>query len=132
MRNLIVALFALALGQAAFGFGQPQHSSVAVDVRDGAEGKQFSLKINPNADMKVTLDAPWKLEVKGHDGLTLAKTTYGKADMDEKLPGFVLTAKADKASGDLEYTLTSFICTKDKTQCFREVHSGKQAWTAAK
>lgn len=132
MRKLFAALLVTAFAGAAYGFGKPQHSAVEVDVKDDAGGKQFVLKVKPNSDMVVTLDAPWKLEVKGHEGLAFAKTTFNKADMDDKLPGFVVTGKTDKAKGDLEYSLTSFICTKDKTQCFREVHTGKQAWTAAK
>jgi len=53
--------------------------------------------------------------------------------MDEKLPGFVVATagKPAKAKGELDYTMVAFVCTKEKTQCFREVYNGKAAWNFA-
>jgi hypothetical protein len=131
-RHLVLAA-TLAAAAPAFAFGaHPEHSAVDVQAKDDAGAKQFTLKIEAKSGMVVNFDAPWKLELKGHDGLSVAKTSYAKADMDEKLPGFVFAAKTEKPQGDLEYALTAFVCTQDKTQCFREVHNGKAAWTAAK
>lgn len=123
------ALLLTASPALAFG-GPPKHSAVAVEARAGDGAQQFTFKVEPKNDMIVNFDAPWKLEVKGHDGLTLPKTTFARGDLDEKLPGYVVSAKAGKPQGDLEYSLTAFICTKDKTQCFREVHTGKTTWAA--
>jgi hypothetical protein len=68
--------------------------------------------------------------VEGKD-LSFEKTTLGKADMDTALPGFVLTtaARPTAPKGQIKYTLTSFICTKEKTQCYREVHTGAFDWS---
>lgn len=130
-RTLLIA-GALLSAKMAFAFGAPEHSAVVIDAKDQGTEKQFTVKITAKEGMAVNFEAPWKLEVKDHDGLALAKTSFVKADMDEKLPGFVVQGKTEKPSGSFDYNLTAFVCTKDKTQCFREVHKGKQDWTAAK
>lgn len=122
----------MALGSAsALGFGDPKHSSVDVETKKAGEKITFDFKIKANEGMKTTFDAPWTLEIKGHDGLSFSQTKMTKAELDENLPGFSVTTSAvpTSAKGELEYRLTSFICTADKTQCFREVHKGKAPWT---
>ena len=121
----------MALASAsAFGFGEPKHSSVDVETKKAGDKMTFNFKIQPNEGMKATFDAPWTLEIKGHDGLSFSQTKMTKSELDEKLPGFSVTTLAgpSSAKGELEYQLTSFICTTDKTQCFREVHKGKAPW----
>lgn len=114
----------------SFAKGTPEHSKVAVSQKKQGEGLTLSFKIEPNKGMNATFDAPWKLVVEGKD-LNFAKTTLGKADMDTALPGFVLTttARPNAPKGQIKYTLTSFICTKEKTQCYREVHTGAFDWS---
>lgn len=126
------ALFTLLLAAApAFAFGsKPEHS--AVDVETKAEGDKLKLvfKPRPLEGMVINEEGPWKLEVKKADGLAFAKTTMTKDDIDFKTPGWTLatTAKPAKDAGEVEYAMTVFVCTKDKTQCFREVHDAKAAW----
>ena len=119
--------------QAALGLGEPVNSKVEVTTKkdDGKKAVTFEFKIVPNDGMVVTFDAPWKLDIKDKDGLAVfEKASLGKPDMDEKLPGFIVTSKPNAGSkGKLEYTLVAFICTKDKTACYREVHKGAADWT---
>jgi hypothetical protein len=119
----------------AFGFGKPEHSAVKVSVKPGELAKPadpptkiFTFELQMQPDMVLNHDGPWKLEIKAHDGLGLAKTTFDKAELDDKIPGYAVTATAAKAAGELEYQMTVFVCTKEKTQCFREVHKGKYSW----
>ena len=79
----------------------------------------------------TTFDAPWKFEISKHEGLEFKSTKLKKSDLDEKLPGFTLTTtKAPSAAkGEVEYMMTAFICTEAKTNCYREVHKGKLAWS---
>ena len=129
MRLLSICAGLFFLTTTALGFGKPEHSGVVIDTANISGGKQFTLKIKAMNNMVINFDAPWKLEIKGHEGLGLTKASYAKEDMDEKLPGFLVQSTPENPKGTLEYSLTAFVCTKDKTQCFREVHSGKQDWT---
>ena len=128
MRLLSILLFVVS--STALGFGEPVHSKVEAQSVKGKSGLEFQFKIVPNEKMVATFDAPWKFEIKKHDGLDFKATKFKKTDMDEKLPGFTVatTAAPASAKGELEYKLTAFICTASKTHCYREVHKGKVAW----
>lgn len=130
MKCLFATFFALAISQAAYGFGQPKHSKVEINAAPSGDKMALTFKIVATEGHAVTFDAPWKLDIKKHDGLTFGKATFSKADMDEKLPGWSLTSSTQpaQAAGDIEYQLVSFICTADKTQCYREVHKGTYGW----
>jgi hypothetical protein len=131
MKFLLSLLFATN----AFAMGAPDHSKVAVDAKPAGDKLQLVFKVEPTNGLHINMEGPWKLELKSSDGLAFAKTTLGKDAMDEKLPGFTMTttAKPAKPAGEVEYSLVAFVCTNDKTQCYREVHNGKAAWkTAAK
>lgn len=118
-------------GSAALALG-PDHAAVESTAKLDGTNVELSFKIVPDKGMHINLEGPWKLELKTHDGLPLAKTTLTKADLQENLPGFVVktTAAPSKKNGDVEYALTVFVCTEDKTACYREVHNGKTAWDA--
>ncbi len=125
----------IATAAPAWGMGQPEHSAVAVTSSPAGEQLALTFKIDLKNAMVVNLEGPWKLELKSSDGLAFASTTLDKAAFDEKMPGYKLTttAKPTKPAGTVNYTLTAFVCTKDKTRCFREVHQGAHQWqTAAK
>ena len=120
----------LLISSVAFGFGKPEHSTVEVTNQKDGESVAFTFKIKAKTDHVITFDAPWQLEIKDHNGLKFSETKLKKDKMDEKLPGYVVktTGTPSTAKGELEYRLTSFICTADKTKCYREVHKGKTNW----
>lgn len=113
--------------------GTPKHSTVEVNAEREAQNLQFVFTVKPKPDMLATFEAPWKFEVKAADGLTFAKTAFDKADMDEKLPGYRIATSTppSKPAGTLDWTLTAFICKKDKSACYREVHKGTYNWQVA-
>jgi len=132
--RFVTIVLAMLLSAQAFAFGEPTHSKVEVTTKEEGKKVTFSFKVVPNKDMVITLDAPWKFEIKDKAaGLKFAKESMGKPEMDDKLPGYVVTSSeaAAKSDGEVEYSLVSFICTADKTACYREVHKGTHKWTVA-
>ena len=117
----------------AMASGTPEHSHVEVSQMAAPDGLALTFKVKPHDGMTATMDAPWKLEVEDKD-LVFSKNPLVRSDVDASLPGFVLkaTTQPTHTKGLLKYTLTSFICTKEKTQCYREVHSGTFKWTQSK
>jgi hypothetical protein len=133
-RFLALAL-ASTIGGIALADGD--HATVTVEaVPAAASNLEFHFTVVPAAGLHINMEGPWKLELTGTNGLTFAHTTFAKGDMDKAVPGrFVATTTAKPAApaGDVEYALTAFVCTDDKTQCYREVKKGKAGWkTAAK
>ncbi len=124
----------LMFAGAAFGFGEPKNSKIEITSAAVGDQLEFTFKISANAGHAVTFEAPWKLDVKNHDGLAFASSSFNKDNMDEALPGYKVktNAKPAKQNGEFEYSLVSFICTSDKTTCYREVHKGKHSWAMAK
>ena len=131
LQVLGIVLLLMGLNGIASALGV-EHAKVDASAKLDGKKVELTFKAIPDAGMKINLEGPWKLDVKAHDGLELAKSTFTKAEMQEGLPGFVVksTAAPTKKSGEVEYALTVFVCTEDKTACFREVHNGKAAWTA--
>jgi hypothetical protein len=125
----LAALLLLATGTALAG----DHASVKASAKADASSVQLSFLVEPTSGLHINLDGPWHLELKDAAGLPLAKTSFGKADMDAKLPGFVVStqAKPSQPAGDVNYELVAFICTNDQTQCYRDVLKGKVAWQLA-
>lgn len=112
------------ISQLAYSFGKPEHSileSNVIENKDGSYKVQF--KIKPKKDIKVTYDAPWSLTLKNAKGTVLTKDKFKKEDFKKELIGFSVDIKAAK-NFSFDYALAAFVCTKDKTRCYREVHKG--------
>ena len=133
MVRLTTALLAAAALTQAVPAWAADHAAVAAAAKPAGGGIAFEFKVNPAHGLHINMEGPWKLELTDTAGLAFAKTTLTKGEMDEKLPGFTIkTAGLPQAkSGDVGYKLTAFVCTDDKTQCFRDVLSGKVGWTTA-
>ena len=107
------------------------HSAVAVKGR--WEGKALSLDfvVEPQSALHINDEGPWRLELAAVPApLKLTKSTWDRSDFDAKLPGFKVRGEALGAapvSGKVAYKLTAFVCTNDKTQCYRDVLTGETA-----
>ena len=134
MRVIQSVLVCLMFTGLAYGFGEPKNSKIEITSAPAGDQLEFTFKISANAGHAVTFEAPWKLDIKNHDGLAFANSSFNKNNMDEALPGYKVktNAKPGKQNGEFEYSLVSFICTSDKTTCYREVHKGKHPWAMAK
>lgn len=108
-----------------------KHSSIAVSKEKLKDGRlQFTFKVIPSEKMIINMEGPWKLDLKKHDGIEFATTKLVKSDMRETLPGFLAESNSPPAakSGKIDYQMIVFVCTKDKGQCFRDVHKETFAW----
>jgi hypothetical protein len=86
---------------------------------------QFTFKTIPIGDLVVNKEGPWKLEIISSGKLQFDKKELKRADWKEDIAGFSLTsAPAKTKSEKIKYKLVAFVCTKDKSQCFREVLQG--------
>jgi hypothetical protein len=96
-------------------------------VSKGSE-VSFNFKVVPAANMIINEDGPWRLEIQSADGITIDRKKFEKTDLDFTHPGWKVLGKTSATSGEIEYRATVFVCTKDKAQCFRDVHKGKLPW----
>ena len=103
------------------------HSKV-VTKASAIPNLDIELVIQPDENMKINQDGPWKLEISNLEKANAAKTKLVKEDMNFSLPGFKLSLNGAQAGGKCDYKLTAFVCTKDKSQCFRDVHTGSLKW----
>lgn len=122
MRRLLTCL--MLTSYATFGISSEpsklsndKYSQVVVEKVKGKTDLKINFKVKIADGIKYNWEGPWKLKFKGEG---IAEKTMGTSDFDKSLGGYAVTVPANSKS--LEYRLTAFVCTKDKTRCFREVH----------
>lgn len=123
MKRFLSAVLFLLASQAL----AETRAKVDLSQKKEAGAYQIRFLVFPaSQDLKLNMDAPWRLQVKAKDAAVFPKTNLQKADFDSNLPGFVLqTGKlALKEKMTVPYELTAFTCTKDRSQCFRELIKG--------
>ncbi|MBF0441595.1 MAG: hypothetical protein HQK54_06795 [Oligoflexales bacterium] len=137
MRNRIYnSILAISLYLLITGFGEPKNSTLEVNVtKNKEETLTLLFKVAPKENMSITVDAPWELTMTDTEGLSLKtdKNIFTTKAFDPKIPGFRVESgkiNTSKASGVVSYKLKSFICTKDKSQCFQEIHKGNINWNS--
>ena len=138
LRNmLIIGSF---LGTLAFGSAFAKENAnprVQVDVsakKDASGSYLVNFSVKPQSGMQLTLEAPWKLTLLESAGLSYQGSArqkekdskkqyiYTKAEMDDKLPGYLVKVdKNNQKASEISFTLEAFSCTKDKSQCFKDV-----------
>ncbi len=109
---------------------------VNVTIANPAKGsKDQSRKVSfstvPGAGLKINEDGPWKLEIKNAKGLKFSQLEFKRDVWNVSTAGFETTATLDGAAkfGDIQYKMTTFVCTVDKSMCYREVVEGKATLT---
>ncbi len=119
---------------ASIAFGGADSSNLtSIEVVKEAQKNQtlsFKFEVKIPTDLVFNGEGPWKLKLKKHDGLSFEKTEWGAKDVDSNIPGFLIVTnqKPQSKAGLLEYSLTAFVCSKDKSKCYREVHNGTTNW----
>ncbi len=133
----LVATFCAFCSIAAHAASTGKHSNVEATTQFSAGAKAdapgmltVQFKVVPNSDMGINLEGPWSLEIKDAGGLTIETKKLARPQLNEQMPGFSVTASVppQAQSGKLGYRLVSFICTKDKSVCYRDVHDGTAGW----
>ena len=102
-------------------------ATIQVSTTKDKEMVKVTFKAVPSDGLVINAEGPWKLEVSPTAILTTDKTEWKRADWNQELPGFEIIghAKGKESSGEISYKMITFVCTKDKTQCYREVISDK-------
>ena len=133
MRNIIKSL-ALAGGSFLLlcGFGE-HHSKIETKSSSSANGIELKFRVVPDADMQISKDGPWTLQLTHVEGLKL-ETKEGKFEtktFDEALPGFLIKTETDPkiSSGKIDYSIKAFVCSLDKKHCYPQAHKGSLDWT---
>lgn len=114
---LLSAYATLGIASEPSKLSNDKYSQVVIEKVKNKGDIKFNFKVKIAEGIKYNWDGPWKFKFKG-EGVT--EKTMGTSDFDKTLGGYAVTVPADSKS--LEYRLTAFVCTKDKTRCFREVH----------
>ncbi|MCX6124953.1 MAG: hypothetical protein NTV34_09435 [Proteobacteria bacterium] len=102
-------------------------ATVRVTGAAAKTGSTLTFTTVPGDGLKVNGEGPWKLEIKTIKGATTTSTEYKRPDWKEGVAGFEVPATLDKDSKkvELSFKMTAFVCTKDKTMCYREVVEDK-------
>lgn len=98
----------------------PKYSKVEVALKDSA----LTLKVIPETGHILTFEGPWNLKIDSLQGATTSKNVLKKDALDQTTGTFTLELKKLESKWNGAYKLTSFVCTIDKTRCYREVHTG--------
>lgn len=125
--------WALAQTKAATKSGQEisksKQSSIHASWSTGNDGLvTFQFKTLPADGLKINTEGPWSLELKEHTDLDVEKNQFKRQDFDEKIAGFTFTGKPKTKNGTIGFKMVTFVCTENKTQCFRNVQQGSFAW----
>lgn len=126
MKIIVLNVFMLIFTTLALA-GPTLHSTIKIEKK----GNKAFFIIVPNKDFAVNKEGPWKLELKTNQEIyKFEKTEFKAKDLDMSIPGFQTTfalLKKEAIKGEETvgtYKFVAFICTKDKKQCFRDVHQG--------
>lgn len=95
-------------------------SAVLVTVfASPSDTRIVDLKVPVEDGWQVNTDAPWKLEVSDERDMKVATQDFKPA-----LPGYVLEAQTTSTRAQFLYKISGFFCTKDKSECKRQVFTG--------
>ena len=129
IKAILITMATVLISSEAFGAGKAQ---IEVTGKPQADKRiEFTFKTYPVGDLVINKEGPWKLEIISSGKIKFDKTEYKRADWKEDLAGFTALGSASKGNSEtIKYKLVAFVCTKDKSQCFREVVDGssKVSW----
>lgn len=130
MRKILAVGLALIAINAKAQASSDQQSELAVSTQLADNKLVINFKVLPAKNMVINADAPWQLDIQKAEGLSFEKTPLGRSELNEKLPGYVVSATMAPSTnqGQFEYKAVVFVCDKDKTRCYREVKTGTHRW----
>lgn len=94
-------------------------------VKISNESSDLIIRVVPNEGLQLTYEGPWTLNITNMKNFNFEKTKFTKSDMNTDTGEFKISGAKLGKNWNADYELVSFVCTKDKTRCFREVHKGK-------
>jgi hypothetical protein len=83
---------------------------------------ELAFKTHPSEDLAINKDGPWKLILLSTGKLKFHKKEYKRSEWNEEIAGFnIVSSPTNIKSETIKYKLIAFICTKDKSQCYRDI-----------
>jgi hypothetical protein len=129
IKAILITMATVLISPEAFGAGKAQ---IEVTGKPQADKRiEFTFKTHPVGDLVINKEGPWKLEIISSGKIKFEKTEYKRTEWKEDVSGFTVLGSATKGKSEtIKYKLVAFVCTKDKSQCFREVVEGssKVSW----
>lgn len=131
LRLRLILSAALAFFEASALAKGPAKAIVQVSSVKDKGSKKLIFKTIANEGLVVNAEGPWHLEIKDAKGIKPTAMDFKRSDWKQDIAGFEVPLAEDSAakSAEVQYKLTAFICTKEKTQCYREVIEGKATVT---
>jgi hypothetical protein len=131
--KLLVSLFTLFIVNAASSIAEGAgRASVSISAQSISPKKiELTFTTQPTTGLVINHDGPWKLEIKDAGGIKPEKLELKRTEWKEDIGGFIVPANPQgKKNTDIKFKLVAFVCTKDKSQCFREVieSTSKVSW----
>jgi hypothetical protein len=123
-RLIIGLVFLITLSTA---YSKTMHSKLVISKNQvkTSDEIQLQFKIIPLNGMSYNTVGPSKLKLTsiGKDPKNIL--VKSKNEFDEKIPGFTVSLKSTQETGPkFDYKFISFVCTSDKSHCYRDVHKG--------
>lgn len=125
-KSFLVSSLFISSGLRALPGASTKASVQVTAVKSGGE-VNLTFSTLPVGDLVINSEGPWKLEIKSTKGIQPTKLIYKVDEWKKDISGFIVPIKVNQGvkSGDVEFKLTSFVCTKDKSMCYREVVESK-------
>ncbi len=122
---LVISAIVIATSRAnpALAAGKATVEITATELKNKKIELSFTTKAATG--LVINPEGPWKLTVKDAGTIKLDKMEYKREEWNEKNATFTATGvPSDKKTTDVNYKMIVFVCTKEKSQCFREVVEG--------
>lgn len=96
-------------------------------VQVTSEKDKLVFKTIPNEGLVINHEGPWSLKITSLKGVKSTVTELKRSDWKENSATFELPVTSEKSakSAEVQFKATVFVCTKEKTQCYREVIEDK-------
>lgn len=124
---IAAAAVSLSIIPCAYGANQRKAEVKLTGSYISPTNLNVSVEVAPIAGHQITLEnAPWMLTFSTKKG-NLKKAGFTAKEFAQDLPKSKIGLEFEaSALGEMPtYKLVSFICTNNKTQCFREIYKGK-------
>ena len=119
-----MAISTFFMASAAFSAGK---AKVHVTATHANASLKLLFKTEPAEGLEINAEGPWKLDLKSAGPLIVGKQEWKRSDWKSEMAGFEVPAefKGKESAAEITYKMTVFVCTKDHTQCYREVIDDK-------
>ncbi len=136
MKRLIKAIASICLGFSqisyAANYSMPygelkvSREDSALDKDKTKENAGWNFVIQPKDGYALNFEGPWMLKLYQPETKTLLHSLDTSALNQDKGLFFIDAAKAKTLGNTFDFELVAFLCTKDKSKCFREVYKGTE------